>query len=243
MKIRDHFAATLATFAVPAALAAAALTAPTTLTSTALSATPPQTNHAPTVRIESPANNSVLNINTPITYQVHVTDPEDGDSRYDEINPKEVIVELATSHSPAAPADSALTIMATNNCFNCHQFNSQSLGPSFFDIAKRYPLTADNTDTLINRIRSGSSGVWGRTEKMPSHPELSTAAIRSTVRWILRSAARPDRAWYSGASGILHFPSNRPGTYTLTATYTDHGTKDQPTVRLKGSDRILINVR
>jgi cytochrome c len=214
---------------------------------------PLQTNHPPTVKIESPANNAVLDMNTPITYQVHVADPEDGDSRYDEINTKEVLLEVAwvkpgarippPGAQPLAAGETALDIMATNNCFNCHQFNAKSLGPSFFDIAKRYPATAANTDTLIRRIRDGSSGIWPGTERMPSHPELSTAVIRSSVRWILQSAARADRTWFIGTTGILHFPANHPGTYILTATYTDHGTKDQLTTRLKGSDRITIQVR
>ena len=206
----------------------------------------PPINHPPTVKIESPANNAVLTINSGLTYQIHVTDSEDGDSRYDEINTKEVILELAYSAAkPANPTNPARTpaldIMATNNCFNCHQFNAQSLGPSFFEIAKHYSANAANTDTLIRRIKLGSSGIWGRTEKMPSHPELSTAAIGSAIRWIFQNAARPDRTWYVGTAGLLHF--NKPGTYTLTATYTDHGTKDQPTQRFTGSDRITITIR
>jgi cytochrome c len=204
-----------------------------------------QTNHPPIVKIEAPANNAVLDINTPITWQVHIADPEDGDSRYDEINTKEVLLEVARlkpgTKVPFTNSDPALNIMAANNCFNCHQFNAKSLGPSFFDIAKRYPATAASTDTLIRRIKDGSSGIWPGTEKMPSHPDLSLTAIRSTVHWILQSAARPDRAWYFGTTGLLHF--NQPGTYTLTATYTDHGTKDQPTIRLTGTDRIVVSVK
>jgi cytochrome c len=218
----------------------------------ALFLTPLQTNHPPTVKIGSPANNAVLTINSGqnsgLTYQIQVTDQEDGDSRYDEINTKEVILELAyLAAKPTNPANltsptrsPALDIMAANNCFNCHQFNAQSLGPSFFEIAKRYPATVANTETLINRIRNGSAGIWGRTEKMPSHPELSATAIRSTIRWIFQNAARPDRAWYIGTTGLLHF--SKPGAYTLTATYTDHGTKDQPTQRLTGADRIIVSV-
>ncbi|HXB33979.1 MAG TPA: hypothetical protein VNV35_11185 [Puia sp.] len=216
-----------------------------------------QANHSPIVKIEAPANNAVLTINRGLTsgltsghsYQIQVTDQEDGDTRYDEINTKEVILELA--YLAAEPANStkptssarapALDIMAANSCFNCHQFNAQSLGPSFFEIAKRYPATVANSDTLINRIRNGSSGIWGRAEKMPSHPELSATAIRSTVRWIFQNAARPGRAWYVGATGLLHF--DKPGAYSLTATYTDHGTKDQPARRLTGSDRIIVSVR
>lgn len=212
-----------------------------------------QTNHPPVVKIESPANNAMIPVDNPIAYQIHVSDQEDGDSRYDEINTKEVLLELAlqvpAGKSSASPSrardatptlDSALTIMATNNCYNCHQFNAKSLGPSFFDIAKRYHRTTAVIDSLTLRIKNGSSGIWGRVEKMPSHPELSTAAIQSTVRWILQFAARPDRAWFFGTTGILHFPSNRPGRYILTAVYTDHGDKDQPSPRLKGSDQITV---
>jgi cytochrome c len=205
-----------------------------------------QTNHPPIVKIEAPAKNAVLDINTPITWQVHVTDPEDGDSRYDEINTKEVLLEVARLKPGKVlftNSDPALDIMATNNCFNCHQFNAKSLGPSFFEIAKRYPATAANIDTLIRRIKDGSSGIWPGTEKMPSHPELSPTAIRSTVRWILQSASRPDQTWYTGTTGILHFPSNQPGTNTLTASYTDHGTKDQPSSRLKAADRVIVTVK
>jgi cytochrome c len=221
----------------------------------ALIVSPQQTNHPPSVKIESPAPNADLSTNTSVAYQVQVTDPEDGDSRYDEINTKEVILELAGPAFPAAKPASpvkpasptiparppSLDIMATNNCFNCHQFNAKSLGPSFFEIAKRYSATTATTDTLISRIRNGSSGIWGRTEKMPSHPELSPAAIRSTVQWIFHNATRPDRAWYIGTTGLLNF--KKPGTYTLTATYTDHGTKDQPANHLTGADRIVVTVK
>jgi cytochrome c len=212
----------------------------------ALIISPHQTNHPPSVKIESPTNNAILTINSGLTYQVQVTDPEDGDSRYDEINTKEVILELAgPANKPAGPIIAArapaLDIMAANNCLNCHQFNARSLGPSFFEIAKRYSATTANTDTLVSRIRNGSSGIWGRTEKMPSHPELTAAAIRSTVQWIFRNATRSDRAWYIGTTGLLNF--KKPGTYTLTATYTDHGTKDQPANHLTGADRIVVTVK
>ena len=101
--------------------------------------------------------------------------------------------------------------------------------------------TTANTDTLVSRIRNGSSSIWGRTEKMPTHPELSAAAIRATVLWIFRNAMRSDRAWYIGTTGLLNF--KKPGTYTLTASYTDHGTKDQPAIHLAGADRIVVTVK
>jgi cytochrome c len=133
--------------------------------------------------------------------------------------------------------------MASSNCFNCHEFNTKSLGPSFIEIASRYHGGAAVTDTLTRRIKDGSSGIWGRTGKMPSHPEISTTAIRSTVRWILQATARADHAYFTGISGILHFPANRAGAYTLTATYTDHGPKNQPGTHLKSSDKIIVTLK
>jgi len=213
-----------------------------TIAAMLLFAVPFQPNHPPVVRIETPVRNAVISTGSSVAWQIEVSDPEDGDSRYDEINTREVIVELAAGGSIGrGKIDSALTIMAVNNCYNCHQFNARSLGPSFFEIAKRYPATKANMDTLVQRVKNGSSDIWGRIEKMPSHPELSVAAIRATVRWILHSAARPDHSWYFGTSGILHL--DRPGAYTLTATYTDHGTKEEPSARLSGSDRIVVTVK
>src|SRR5579872_3804512 len=132
-----------------------------------------QTNHPPMVKIELLAGHTTIPINSPGPYQVHVSDQEDGDSRYDEINTKEVLLELAlqgpagkaANPAPQAPApsiDPALTIMATNNCYNCHLFNGRSLGPSFYEIAKRYAFSPANTDTLTRRVKDGSSGTWGR---------------------------------------------------------------------------------
>lgn len=211
-----------------------------------------QTNHPPVVKIETPANHSVIAAGAQLSYQVQVTDQEDGDSRYDEINTKEVLLELTrlkpgskipSADGKSATADPGLDIMAGNNCFNCHLFKGKLLGPSFFDIATHYPATAPNIDSLVRRIRNGSAGIWPGSEKMPSHPELTTAAIRSTVQWVLRNGAREDRLFFNGTTGLLRFPADKPGAYILTASYTDHGIKDLPGHRLKGSDRVVVIVK
>src|SRR5579872_6152080 len=172
-----------------------------------------QTNHPPAVKIESPADHAAVAAGAQLSYAIHVADQEDGDSRYDEINPREVLLELrrlkpgaaASARESAPSTDAGLDIMAGNNCFNCHLFKAKLLGPSFFDIATRYQATKAVIDTLSRRVRDGSAGVWGGSEKMPSHPELSAAAIRSTVQWILRNGARQDRMFYNGISGLLRF--------------------------------------
>jgi cytochrome c551/c552 len=147
--------------------------------------------------------------------------------------------------------------MARSNCFNCHQFNGKGIGPSLADIARRYPVTAATTDTLLKRIKDGSTGIWGK-EKMPSHPELNSEDIRQMVQWIQKYAAAPGVTYQNGTTGVLQFPAAvstggatatgsaaaNPGVYTLAAVYTDHGTKEAKAgPYLTGLDRITLTMK
>jgi len=210
-----------------------------------------QENHPPIVKIISPKNNSAFDFDTAVNYTISVSDKEDGDSKYDEINGKEVLLEVkhvaklpALLNKDVQPDPSGIAIMRISNCFNCHNFNSKSIGPSFYEINKKYPATGANTDTLVKHIREGSSGAWGK-EKMPTHTELPVAEIKSTVQWILKHAADPGVSYYIGPEGS--FRIKRPGTtkpggvYVLTASYVDHGLKSAPgKQRLRGQDIVLI---
>ena len=210
-----------------------------------------QGNHAPSVKIISPADRAVFKTGTPVSYQIGIADPEDGDSKFDEINAKEVLLEVKyirgnpgiTTAIRKRPPDDApgLTLIAISNCFNCHNFNSKSIGPSFFEIGKRYSATKAHTDTLTRHIQNGSSGIWGK-EKMPSHPELTAGQIKTAVEWILKNASARDVSYYYGESGLIQFSAGKKGSYLLTASYTDHGTADVPAKRLRGFDRISLKL-
>src|ERR1700756_4974863 len=54
-----------------------------------------QQNHTPVVRIMAPANHAILPAGSPISYQVSVSDKEDGDTKYDEINVKEILLQVS----------------------------------------------------------------------------------------------------------------------------------------------------
>jgi len=206
-----------------------------------------QENNAPMVKINSPKNNMVIATGAAVNYEINVADKEDGNSKYDEINNKEVLLEVKLVKDKLTPVNivqpdpPALTIMRTSNCFNCHNFNSKSIGPSFYDISKRYPVTAASTDSLVKRIRMGSSEIWGK-EKMPAHPELTREEIKATVNWILKHAADPGTDYYIGAAGIFRF--KKAGVYRLTASYLDHGQKNAPgRQRLMGHDVIYLHCK
>jgi cytochrome c len=210
-------------------------------------------NHPPVVKIVSPANNVTIDAGTPISYQVSVADKEDGDTKYDEINVKEILLQVsyvkdkskaqAIIAKPIAADPPGLEVIVHSNCFNCHNFNSKSIGPSFAEIDKRYPATKANADSLFSRVKKGSAGIWQGKEKMPAHPELSDADIRTSVQWIFKNALDPNTWYYNGATGIIRLPQDKKGAYIITASYTDHGLKNSNEKRLKGIDRVMISLK
>ena len=118
------------------------------------------------------------------------------------------------------------------------------MGPSFFEISKKYTPTKVYIDSLIKRISAGSTGIWGK-EKMPSHPELSAQDIKNTVMWILKNGANTDDNYFIGLSGLIPAASIKyPGAYVFTASYMDHGLKTTPgKQRLEGQDNIVLHVK
>jgi cytochrome c len=215
---------------------------------------PQQQNQAPVVKIINPKNNGFFDWDAQVSYQVNVADKEDGDSKYDEINAMEVLLEIkyvgskakisATTKTDAEPA--GLAVMRTSNCFNCHSFNAKSIGPSFHDISAKYPVTAANIDLLVKHVREGSSGIWGKVS-MPTHPELTADEARNTVKWLLKVATDPNVNYYTGTSGSFRTKPlaapDKKGTYVITASYTDHGLKTNGANRLSGRDVVVLNSR
>jgi len=211
-------------------------------------------NLAPVVKIINPKNGSSLSLNAAVSYEISVSDKEDGDSKYDEINAKEVLLEVkylkdkskaaALLNKPAGPDAPGLFVIRTSNCFSCHNFNSKAMGPSFFEVAGKYKPTRANIDSLVKRISVGSTGIWGK-EKMPSHPELSMQDIKNTVLWILKNGADPDDNYFIGLNGLISAATIKyPGAYVFAASYIDHGLKASPgKQRLEGQDKAVLYVK
>lgn len=209
-------------------------------------------NHPPVVKITNPENNGKYNWNTHLSYSISVSDKEDGESKFDEINAKEVVlrVKYFSDVSTANAAlneninEPALVAIKTSNCFNCHDFNAKSIGPSFFEISKRYATSSSNIGAVVKHIREGSVGVWGKV-KMPTHPELSQVQTEEIVKWILKNASDPTVNFYSGTEGSfwMKAPGKKNGAFLLTATYTDHGSKDKPKQNLSGQSAIVVSTK
>jgi cytochrome c len=213
-------------------------------------------NHAPVIRITQPANHLVCIWGSQVQYSVEVSDTEDGESKYQEIQSAEVLVRLKyAENSVQASAylkqkkfnDTAgLMNMMVSNCFSCHGFKTKLAGPSFQDISKKYPNTSSIREQLENHILTGSTGIWGK-EVMPTHPELNAEFAQKMVQWILAYANDPGLNYFVGLQGVL--PLNKPkanihsGVFIVTAFYTDHGTADFPKRRITGSGQSILKMK
>ncbi len=214
-----------------------------------------QQNTAPIVTIISPANNSTVPAGGPFHYSITVSDKEDGESKYDEINPKEVLLEVKYNSNPSTLTEAlnktvqndapGLAAIRTSNCFNCHGFETKVIGPTFTDINKRYKPTASNMALLAKRIREGSTGVWGDVA-MPSHPELNNTQIQNMVKWIMQNASGDAIHYYIGTAGSFSLKpppgTSGDGAFILIASFTDHGINNTGQ-RLKGQGVAVIHVK
>ena len=87
---------------------------------------------------------------------------------------------------PAAKViDPAIALLAKNNCTACHAQDRKIVGPSFNDIAKKYP---GKVDYLAGKIKSGGSGVWGA---IPMPPQSAPDAdIKTIAVWLAAGGAK-----------------------------------------------------
>lgn len=73
-------------------------------------------------------------------------------------------------------------VMGKDNCFTCHKFTGELIGPSFAKIANRY--SANSIPALVKKIREGGKGAWGDLYMVP-HSDLSDADAIVMVKYIL----------------------------------------------------------
>lgn len=75
-------------------------------------------------------------------------------------------------------------LIAKSDCMGCHTEKAKIIGPSYADIALKYPANSKNITLLANRIIKGSKDVWG-TIPMTAHAKLPKADAEEMVKYIL----------------------------------------------------------
>lgn len=211
-------------------------------------------NHPPKVEFLEPSNGSTFNWDNFISYSIRVTDEEDGSSEYDEINAKEIFLEVnyfrgilkaddarikAIREKKDAPG---LATIKSSVCFNCHAYKTTATGPSFLAIAKKYPNTPASVNMLSNKIIRGSSGVW-TSAVMPANPNFTITQSKQIAQWILSNAQLNNKDLLQGATGnikTLKASIGNKGTYVLKASYIDHGVDGIEKSNSVGNTTLLV---
>ncbi len=79
--------------------------------------------------------------------------------------------------------EAMLTLSRSSNCAACHQMDKKFIGPSFREIAAKYKADSSAESSLIEKVKRGSSGVWGAIPMPPN--SLRDEDISALVKWIL----------------------------------------------------------
>jgi cytochrome c len=77
-----------------------------------------------------------------------------------------------------------LAIEAKSDCATCHKLDEKLVGPSFRDIANKYPNDDATITMLAGKVINGGAGNWGQVPMTP-HPQLSQDDAKTIVKYIL----------------------------------------------------------
>jgi cytochrome c len=204
-------------------------------------------NTPPAVTLDvKAANQTFFAPGQPVSYAVQVSDREDGSLADGRIPAEQVAFSIdyvpegfdisALGHGQAEVDAGtrfgvARALVSANGCATCHNRATASRGPSFVQLAEKYPNDAKILDYLVGKVREGSEGIWGH-EVMPAHPLVTPHEARTIVEYMLsvkdtRLSVLPLQGSITPA--IPQGDSGR-GSLVLRAVYTDRGVGDLPPI-------------
>jgi cytochrome c len=179
-------------------------------------------NTRPNVKLEAPADGDFFTPGRPVTWRATVQDAEEGDSaQQPESFGARLLLSAALDRGGAeAPG---FVLMKSGDCFNCHAPEHRIIGPALVEIAEKYRDTAGALETSTDRVRSGSSGVWGPVPMLP-HGHHTRDQIREMVAWIfLLKPGANKPILQRGLSGEIIAPADAAAArgMVIEATFTD----------------------
>lgn len=189
---------------------------------------------------------------TDVRYTIDVSDLEDGDSKYGEINGNEVLLEIEflpttddveikkiVNKSVKELENKGLSLLKKSTCFGCHADKTVLAGPSFSQMAERYEKNTLTINSLARHIKEGSTGEWGSIE-MPSHPDFTVEETEQIAEYVLIQGGKKNNWILPGLEGtfrIIKKPDNlSKGIYKLTASYTS-------TSSMKGQHSMVLKIK
>ncbi|AZI23945.1 cytochrome C552 [Pedobacter sp. G11] len=101
-----------------------------------------------------------------------------------DLEKEKMVVATATSTHREFQMSAGEKLINKSDCIGCHNKVNKIIGPSYTEIAKKYPATEKNINYLADKIIKGGTGVWG-TMPMTAHATLKPADAKLMVKYIL----------------------------------------------------------
>jgi len=216
-------------------------------------------NERPQLELVLRGNSQFYWENESVEYEVKLSDREDG-KLGEGINDERVnlIIDLLpegedlafteVGHQEAdalAGLSRGELLIKKSDCSNCHAKDRKVNGPSYLQIAERYPNTPTIKQQLAVKIIKGGNGVWGETN-MSAHPQLTQNQTEAMLSWILsldEEKSEKNRLPLNGNFIAKEQPLHKEGykmhgTYILSASYTDNGFDKMKPITAR--DKILL---
>jgi len=96
-----------------------------------------------------------------------------------------VIATVALALAAALPAQASEALAKKHACVACHVVKgAKTVGPAYADVAKKYAGQKDAEAKLVEKVKKGSTGVWGQIP-MPPNAAVPDADVRALVKWVL----------------------------------------------------------
>ena len=202
-------------------------------------------NTAPQVTFESPQDGDFFSPGQKIAFNISVTDVEDGPSS---AKPTDFSIRTLVSSAfvdadgKADAGDPGFAMMKSSDCFNCHAIDFRIIGPSYLEIADKYRGQPGALDVSVQRVRNGSTKVWGELPMLP-HPQHTTDEVNIMLRWVFGlEKGKGGPTLIRGLNGEVTTPKNdKAGTFRLEAVYADAGRA--PAGSLSGKASVNLRAR
>jgi cytochrome c len=95
---------------------------------------------------------------------------------------------LMVGFNLANAADATEALAQKSGCLMCHGIQNAVLGPSYKDVANKYKDDKSAEAKLVEKVKVGGSGVWGKMPMPANSPKVKDDDIKTIVKWILTRA-------------------------------------------------------
>ena len=96
-----------------------------------------------------------------------------------------ILLSFGLALGATLPVQASEALAKKHLCTTCHVVKgAKTIGPTYAEVAKKYAGQKDADAKLADKVKKGSTGVWGQVP-MPPNAAVPDADIKALVKWVL----------------------------------------------------------